>query len=173
MGKIIGIDLGTTNSVVAIMEGDEPSVIPNEEGARTTPSVVAFDEKGEVLVGQIAKRQAVTNPEATVFSAKRFIGRKLLDAARDGLEDLAGPQRPALKLLAVVGAALLLVFTAAPVTHRVSAPAILEGRVQRVVVAPVQGFIAVGGIYLGFSTVITLTAMGLEKYANRHLVSAR
>jgi molecular chaperone DnaK len=76
MGKIIGIDLGTTNSVVAIMEGREPKVIVNEEGARTTPSVVAWDDKGEVLVGQIAKRQAVTNPENTVFSAKRFIGRR-------------------------------------------------------------------------------------------------
>src|SRR5580692_2441082 len=76
MGKIIGIDLGTTNSVVAIMEGREPKVLVNEEGARTTPSVVAWDEKGEVLVGQIAKRQAVTNPENTIFSAKRFIGRR-------------------------------------------------------------------------------------------------
>src|SRR5580693_1084550 len=76
MGKIIGIDLGTTNSVVAIMEGREPKVIVNEEGQRTTPSVVAWDDKGEVLVGQIAKRQAVTNPENTIFSAKRFIGRR-------------------------------------------------------------------------------------------------
>jgi molecular chaperone DnaK len=76
MGKIIGIDLGTTNSVVAIMEGREPKVIVNEEGSRTTPSVVAWDEKSEVLVGQIAKRQAVTNPENTIFSAKRFIGRR-------------------------------------------------------------------------------------------------
>src|SRR6187551_854786 len=79
MGKIIGIDLGTTNSVVAIMEGKEPKVIANEEGARLTPSVVAFDEKGEVLVGQIARRQAITNPENTVFSSKRFMGRKLTD----------------------------------------------------------------------------------------------
>ena len=79
MGKIIGIDLGTTNSVVAIMEGKEPKVIPNEEGSRLTPSVVAFDEKGEVLVGQIARRQAITNPENTVFSSKRFMGRKLSD----------------------------------------------------------------------------------------------
>ena len=76
MGKIIGIDLGTTNSVVAIMEGREPKVIVNEEGSRITPSVVAFDDKGEVLVGQIAKRQAVTNPENTIFSSKRFIGRR-------------------------------------------------------------------------------------------------
>ena len=79
MGKIIGIDLGTTNSVVAIMEGKEPKVIANEEGARLTPSVVAFDEKGEVLVGQIARRQAITNPENTVFSSKRFMGRKFND----------------------------------------------------------------------------------------------
>src|SRR5271170_6968434 len=76
MGKIIGIDLGTTNSVVAIMEGREPKVIVNEEGSRITPSVVAYDDKGEVLVGQIAKRQAVTNPTNTVYSAKRFMGRR-------------------------------------------------------------------------------------------------
>src|SRR5260370_162740 len=79
MGKIIGIDLGTTNSVVAIMEGKEPKVIANEEGQRLTPSVVAFDEKGEVLVGHIARRQAITNPENTVFSSKRFMGRKFQD----------------------------------------------------------------------------------------------
>ena len=76
MGKIIGIDLGTTNSVVAVMEGKEPKVIVNEEGSRITPSVVAWDDKGEILVGQIAKRQAVTNPENTVYSSKRFIGRR-------------------------------------------------------------------------------------------------
>ncbi len=76
MSRIIGIDLGTTNSVVAIMEGREPKVIVNEEGALITPSVVAWGEKGDVLVGQIAKRQAVTNPENTIFSAKRFVGRK-------------------------------------------------------------------------------------------------
>ncbi len=76
MGKIIGIDLGTTNSVVAIMEGKEPKVLVNEEGARLTPSVVAWDDKNEVLVGQIAKRQAVTNPENTVYSSKRFVGRR-------------------------------------------------------------------------------------------------
>ena len=79
MGKIIGIDLGTTNSVVAIMEGKEPKVIPNEEGANTTPSVVAFVENGEVLVGQIARRQSITNPENTVSSSKRFMGRKFTD----------------------------------------------------------------------------------------------
>jgi molecular chaperone DnaK len=76
MGKIIGIDLGTTNSCVAVMEGGDPKVLVNEEGARTTPSVVAFTKDGEKLVGQIAKRQAVTNPENTVYSAKRFIGRR-------------------------------------------------------------------------------------------------
>ncbi len=75
-GKVIGIDLGTTNSVVAIMEGGQPTVIVNQEGARTTPSVVAFTKDGERLVGQVAKRQAVTNPENTVFSIKRFMGRK-------------------------------------------------------------------------------------------------
>src|SRR5271167_377666 len=76
MGKIIGIDLGTTNSVVAVMEGGEPKVIPNEEGGRTTPSVVAFSKSGERLVGQVAKRQAITNPENTIFSIKRFMGRR-------------------------------------------------------------------------------------------------
>jgi molecular chaperone DnaK len=83
MGKIIGIDLGTTNSVVAIMEGREPKVIVNEEGSRTTPSVVAWDDKGEVLVGQIAKRQAVTNPENTIFSSKRFIGRRFEETSEE------------------------------------------------------------------------------------------
>jgi molecular chaperone DnaK len=77
MGKIIGIDLGTTNSCVAVMEGNEPVVIPNSEGGRTTPSVVAFTKTGERLVGQPAKRQAVTNPRNTVFSIKRFMGRRL------------------------------------------------------------------------------------------------
>src|SRR6059036_1718702 len=75
-GKIIGIDLGTTNSCVAVMEGNDPVVIPNAEGQRTTPSVVAFTKTGERLVGQVAKRQAVTNPENTIFSIKRFMGRK-------------------------------------------------------------------------------------------------
>ncbi|MBK6694722.1 MAG: molecular chaperone DnaK [Myxococcales bacterium] len=83
MGKIIGIDLGTTNSVVAIMEGREPKVIVNEEGSRITPSVVAWDEKGEILVGQIAKRQAVTNPEHTVYSTKRFIGRRFEEVGEE------------------------------------------------------------------------------------------
>ncbi|HXB57030.1 MAG TPA: molecular chaperone DnaK [Vicinamibacteria bacterium] len=76
MGKLIGIDLGTTNSCVAVMEGGAPQVIPNQEGARTTPSIVGFTAKGERLVGQIAKRQALTNPKNTVFAVKRLIGRK-------------------------------------------------------------------------------------------------
>src|ERR1051326_353595 len=76
MSKIIGIDLGTTNSVVAVMEGGEPVVIANQEGGRTTPSVVAFTKTGERLVGQVAKRQAVTNAENTVYSIKRFMGRR-------------------------------------------------------------------------------------------------
>ena len=76
MAKIIGIDLGTTNSCVAVLEGGEPKVIANEEGARTTPSIVAFSKSGERLVGQVAKRQAITNPENTVFSIKRFMGRR-------------------------------------------------------------------------------------------------
>src|SRR5947208_6372819 len=76
MGKTIGIDLGTTNSCMAVLEGGDPAVIENAEGARTTPSVVAFTSGGERLVGTVAKRQAVTNPENTVFSVKRFMGRK-------------------------------------------------------------------------------------------------
>jgi len=76
MGKVVGIDLGTTNSVVSIMEGGEPKVVINEEGSRTTPSVVAFTKEGDVLVGQVAKRQAITNPENTVYSIKRFMGRR-------------------------------------------------------------------------------------------------
>ena len=76
MAKIIGIDLGTTNSCVAVLEGGEPKVIPNEEGSRTTPSIVAFTKSGERLVGQVAKRQAITNPENTIFSIKRFMGRR-------------------------------------------------------------------------------------------------
>jgi len=76
MGKIIGIDLGTTNSCMSVLEGGEPTVIENSEGGRTTPSVVAFTDAGERLVGTVAKRQAVTNPTNTVFSIKRFMGRK-------------------------------------------------------------------------------------------------
>ncbi len=83
MGKIIGIDLGTTNSVVAIMEGNEAKVLVNEEGSRTTPSVVGWDDKGEVLVGQIAKRQAVTNHENTIFSSKRFVGRRFEEVTEE------------------------------------------------------------------------------------------
>ena len=83
MGKIIGIDLGTTNSVVAVMQAGQPAVIPNQEGARTTPSVVAFTKSGERLVGQSAKRQAVTNPENTVFSIKRFMGRRFDEVAEE------------------------------------------------------------------------------------------
>ena len=79
MSKVIGIDLGTTNSCVAVMEGGEPKVIPNSEGGRTTPSVVAFTEAGEILVGQIAYRQAITNPENTIFAVKRLMGRKYDD----------------------------------------------------------------------------------------------
>jgi molecular chaperone DnaK len=83
MGKIIGIDLGTTNSVVGIMEGKDPKVIANEEGGRLTPSVVAWDDKGEVLVGQIARRQAITNPENTVYSVKRFMGRRFEEVSEE------------------------------------------------------------------------------------------
>ena len=79
MAKIIGIDLGTTNSCVAIMEGGKPKVIENSEGARTTPSVVAFTEDGEILVGAPAKRQAVTNAKNTIYAVKRLIGRKFDD----------------------------------------------------------------------------------------------
>jgi molecular chaperone DnaK len=83
MSKIIGIDLGTTNSVVAVMQGGEPVVIPNQEGTRTTPSVVAITKTGERLVGQVAKRQAVTNPENTVYSIKRFMGRRYDEVAEE------------------------------------------------------------------------------------------
>ncbi|MCB9254731.1 MAG: Hsp70 family protein [Bdellovibrionaceae bacterium] len=76
MAKIIGIDLGTTNSCLSIMEGGDAKVIANEEGGRTTPSVVAFTKEGERLVGQVAKRQSVTNPHNTLYSVRRFIGRK-------------------------------------------------------------------------------------------------
>jgi len=76
MAKAVGIDLGTTNSVIAAMEGGQPTVIPNAEGSRTTPSVVAFTDQGERLVGQLARRQAILNPKGTIYSAKRFIGRR-------------------------------------------------------------------------------------------------
>jgi molecular chaperone DnaK len=83
MGKIIGIDLGTTNSVVSVMEGGSPVVIPNQEGARTTPSIVGFTKSGERLVGQVAKRQAVTNPENTIYSVKRFMGRRMNEVGEE------------------------------------------------------------------------------------------
>ena len=83
MGKVIGIDLGTTNSVVAVMEGGEPVVIPSAEGGRTTPSVVAFTKDGDRLVGQVARRQAITNPENTIFSIKRFMGRKSSEVSEE------------------------------------------------------------------------------------------
>ena len=79
MGRVVGIDLGTTNSCVAYLEGDKPVVIPNSEGSRTTPSIVGFSAGGERLVGQLAKRQVLTNPEHTVFAVKRLIGRKRND----------------------------------------------------------------------------------------------
>ena len=82
-GKVIGIDLGTTNSVVAVMEGGQPSVIANEEGGRTTPSIVAFTDEGERLVGSIAKRQSVTNPTATIYSVKRFMGRRVPEISEE------------------------------------------------------------------------------------------
>ena len=79
MAKVIGIDLGTTNSVVAVVEGGDPAVIANQEGSRLTPSVVAFTKEGETLVGQVAKRQAITNPDNTIFSVKRLMGRRFND----------------------------------------------------------------------------------------------
>jgi molecular chaperone DnaK len=99
MSKIIGIDLGTTNSVVAVMQGGEPVVIPNQEGARTTPSVVAITKTGERLVGQVAKRQAVTNPENTVYSIKRFMGRRYDEVSEETrrvpYKVVAGPHQDA------------------------------------------------------------------------------
>ena len=83
MSKIIGIDLGTTNSCVAVMEGTEPTVIPNAEGKRTTPSVIAFVEGGEIKVGDPAKRQAVTNPTKTISSIKRFMGNKYSESSTE------------------------------------------------------------------------------------------
>ena len=105
MAKVIGIDLGTTNSVVAVLEGGDPVVIPNAEGSRTTPSVVAVTKSGERIVGQVAKRQAITNAENTIFSVKRFMGRKLDDehvAARSragALQADVGAQRRCAHLL--------------------------------------------------------------------------
>src|SRR5437867_1146879 len=83
MAKTVGIDLGTTNSVVAVMEGGEPVVIANAEGSRTTPSIVAFSKSGERLVGQVAKRQAITNPQNTIYSIKRFMGRRFSEVASE------------------------------------------------------------------------------------------
>ena len=83
MGRVIGIDLGTTNSCMSVLEGGEPSVIENAEGGRTTPSVVAFAKDGQRLVGSPAKRQAVTNPENTIFSIKRFMGRKSSEVSEE------------------------------------------------------------------------------------------
>ena len=80
MGKVIGIDLGTTNSCVSIMEGGDPKVIQNAEGTRTTPSMVAFNDEGERLIGQVAKRQAVTNPQRTIYSIKRLMGQEIKSA---------------------------------------------------------------------------------------------
>jgi molecular chaperone DnaK len=86
MAKVVGIDLGTTNSCVAVMEGGQPTVIANAEGQRTTPSVVAYTKSGDLLVGQIAKRQAVMNPENTFYSVKRFIGRKYDEVTHEATE---------------------------------------------------------------------------------------
>src|SRR5258707_15342052 len=83
MAKTVGIDLGTTNSVIAVMEAGEPVVIPNSQGARTTPSVVAFTKSGERLVGQLARRQAAVNPANTVYSIKRFVGRRLAEVGSE------------------------------------------------------------------------------------------
>src|SRR3954464_2815157 len=88
MAKVIGIDLGTTNSCVAVMEGGKPKVIENSEGARTTPSTVAFTKDGERLIGQPAKRQAVTNPDSTIFAVKRLIGRRFDDPITEKLTEL-------------------------------------------------------------------------------------
>ena len=95
MAKAVGIDLGTTNSVIATVEGGQPTVIPNAEGSRTTPSVVALTEQGERLVGQLARRQAVLNPKGTISSAKRFIGRRYEEVASEieavSYDVIAGP----------------------------------------------------------------------------------
>src|SRR3989475_4836029 len=121
MPRVIGIDLGTTNSAVAYMEGGEPTIIPNAEGGRITPSVVAFTKSGERLVGQVAKRQAITNPENTIYSIKRFMGRRFTDpevqrsmkqdpykinqASNGGVEDVLGDGR---KLKPPKGPAMIL-----------------------------------------------------------------
>src|ERR1700726_4195683 len=98
MAKAVGIDLGTTNSVIATVEGGQPTVIPNAEGSRTTPSVVAFTEQGERLVGQVARRQAILNPKGTIYSAKRFIGRRYEEVQNEinavTLDVAQGPDAP-------------------------------------------------------------------------------
>src|SRR3981081_1407693 len=95
MAKAVGIDLGTTNSVIATVEGGQPMVIPNAEGSRTTPSVVAFTEQGDRLVGQLARRQAILNPKGTIYSAKRFIGRRYEEVTTEldavSFDVVAGP----------------------------------------------------------------------------------
>jgi molecular chaperone DnaK len=95
MAKAVGIDLGTTNSVIAAWEGGEATVIPNAEGARTTPSVVAFTDSGERLVGQLARRQTILNPKGTISSAKRFIGRRYDEISEEakavGFDVVSGP----------------------------------------------------------------------------------
>ncbi len=97
MARAVGIDLGTTNSVIAAMEGGKPTVIPNAEGSRTTPSVVAFTDQGERLVGQLARRQAILNPKGTIYSAKRFIGRRYDEVTSEinavSFDVVAGPGR--------------------------------------------------------------------------------
>ena len=105
MGKIIGIDLGTTNSVVAVMEAGQPTVIANQEGARTTPSVVAFTKSGERLVGQVAKRQAITNPENTIFSIKRFMGRRYDEVSEE--MSAFSPELPVLRFAARLSLAMM------------------------------------------------------------------
>ena len=97
MGRVIGIDLGTTNSCVAVMDGNEARVIENSEGGRTTPSMVAFAEGDERLIGMAAKRQAVTNPEKTIFAVKRLIGRRADDKATAAFSDLVHYQVKAAK----------------------------------------------------------------------------
>src|SRR3989440_12853046 len=96
MAKAVGIDLGTTNSVIAAWEGGQADVIPNAEGARTTPSVVAFTESGERLVGQLARRQAILNPKGTIYSAKRFIGRRFEEVSEEAkavaFDGVSGPK---------------------------------------------------------------------------------
>ena len=106
MAKIIGIDLGTTNSVVAVMEGGEPTVIASAEGGRTVPSVVAFTKTGERLVGQLAKRQAVTNPANTIYSIKRFMGRRFDEVSEEHL-GTHGYDLGALYVLPIVHAGIL------------------------------------------------------------------